>query len=453
MGGAVFLQSDSEAEALIEGAWSRNRGRLTTRERKGQLIAAVGFIVAAGATSLLVPWPRELDVPLAAALVAAYALASRVRFWVGAGSTVPTQLVLVPMLFVLPTPLVPALVALGQFFGDLPDVARGRRDLERALLSMGDSWYALAPALILSLTIATPFDPGLWPLYVAALLSQFAAELVVNAVRDWYELGVGPHRQLIDGAWICGVDALLAPVGLLAAAAGTIDPWLALLVVPQVVLLEVFARERERRLNNALELRTGYQGTSSLLAELLEEDDEYTGAHSRDVVQLSVAVARELGLDAARVRDTEFAALLHDIGKIAVPKEILNKPGKLNEDEWAIMRGHTVEGQRLLDRVGGALSRVGVLVRASHERWDGGGYRDGRSGTAIPIEARVVSACDAFDAMTTDRPYRKALPLEVARRELQEGAGTQFDPEVVVALLRITELAGTTPEPALELAS
>ena len=101
------------------------------------------------------------------------------------------------------------------------------------------------------------------------------------------------------------------------------------------------------------------------------------------------------------------------------------------------MRTHTVEGQRMLDQVGGALGRVGVIVRGSHERWDGGGYPDGLAGEDIPVEARVVSACDAFHAMTSDRSYRKALPIEVAVRELQTCAGTQFDPRVVAALLEV----------------
>ncbi len=159
--------------------------------------------------------------------------------------------------------------------------------------------------------------------------------------------------------------------------------------------------------------------------------------HSRDVVDLAVAVATELGLDSRQIRDTEFAALLHDIGKIAVPKEIINKPGKLTEEEWAVVRTHTIEGQRMLDQVGGALQRVGVIVRASHEDWDGSGYPDGLAGEDIPVEARVVSACDAFHAMTSDRSYRKALPVGVAVAELKRCSGTQFDPAVVVALLAV----------------
>ena len=321
--------------------------------------------------------------------------------------------------------------------GVLPDLRTGTLHPNRALHAVGDSWYALAPALILTLTGATPFEAGLWPIYLLALGGQFALDLAVNAARDWFELGVPPRLSLSDNGWIYAVDALLAPVGLLAAAAGTIEPWLFALVVPQVILLEVFARERQRRLDNALELRHAYQGTSALLAELLEDDDEYTGMHSRDVVDLAVAVATELGLDSRQIRDTEFAALLHDIGKIAVPKEIINKPGKLTEEEWAVVRTHTIEGQRMLDQVGGALQRVGVIVRASHEDWDGSGYPDGLAGEDIPVEARVVSACDAFHAMTSNRSYRKALPVGVAVAELKRCSGTQFDPAVVVALLAV----------------
>jgi len=137
------------------------------------------------------------------------------------------------------------------------------------------------------------------------------------------------------------------------------------------------------------------------------------------------------------VRATEMGALLHDIGKIAVPDEIINKPGPLDDEEWAIMKTHTVEGERMLQQVGGLLSSVGIVVRASHERWDGGGYPDGLVGEAIPVAARIISACDAFNAMTTDRSYRKALPLEVAIDELHKNAGTQFAPDVVVALVAI----------------
>jgi HD-GYP domain-containing protein (c-di-GMP phosphodiesterase class II) len=142
-------------------------------------------------------------------------------------------------------------------------------------------------------------------------------------------------------------------------------------------------------------------------------------------------------LNGHRRRCVEFGALLHDVGKLAVPKEIINKPGQLDDGEWTIIKMHTIEGQRLLERVGGTMREVGAIVRSSHEHWDGTGYPDGLRGEEIPLEARIVSACDAFNAMTTTRSYRKAMPVEEAVAELRRNSGTQFDPQVVDALLKI----------------
>ena len=217
-----------------------------------------------------------------------------------------------------------------------------------------------------------------------------------------------------------------------------------------IPLLRGFERERESRIQHGLELSRAYRGTALLLRDLLEEDDEYTGHHTEDVVELAVKVAEEMGLDEDQRRETEMGALLHDIGKIAVPDEIINKPGPLDDDEWAIMKTHTVVGERMLQQVGGLLSNVGVVVRASHERWDGGGYPDGLAGEQIPVAARICAACDAFNAMTTDRSYRKALPLSVAIAELRDNAGTQFAPDVVEALIAV--VARETPEWELTLA-
>jgi HD-GYP domain-containing protein (c-di-GMP phosphodiesterase class II) len=138
-------------------------------------------------------------------------------------------------------------------------------------------------------------------------------------------------------------------------------------------------------------------------------------------------------------QELEFAAMLHDIGKIAIPKHILHKPSSLTPDEFEIIKNHTIEGQFILDRVGGLLGRVGEIVRSCHERWDGTGYPDGLKGEQIPLAARVVFACDAYNAMTTDRPYRKALGPTAAVAELRANSGTQFDPEVVIALVKVVE--------------
>ena len=207
-----------------------------------------------------------------------------------------------------------------------------------------------------------------------------------------------------------------------------------LLIVPLATVLAVLSRERQARVDQALELSSAYRGTAMLLGDVVEADDAYTGSHSRGVVELSLAVSDRLGLDHRQRRNVEFAALLHDVGKIAVPKEIINKPGPLDPEEWQVMYRHTIDGEEMLNRVGGVLSEVGRIVRSSHEHYDGSGYPDGLAGEEIPIEARIVTCCDAFSAMTTTRSYRKAMPLEAALAEVRACAGTQFDPQVAEAL-------------------
>jgi HD-GYP domain-containing protein (c-di-GMP phosphodiesterase class II) len=186
-----------------------------------------------------------------------------------------------------------------------------------------------------------------------------------------------------------------------------------------------------------LELKNAYQGTSYLLGDMIESDDAYTGSHSRDVVELVLGVAERLGLDADAQRMAEFTALLHDVGKLRIPTEIINKPGPLDDDERALMNTHTILGQEMLERAGGLLGAVGPYVRACHEHWDGNGYPDGLAGEDIHLVARIVCTCDAWSAMTTDRSYRRALSLEDAAAELRRCAGSQFDPRVVDALLTV----------------
>jgi putative nucleotidyltransferase with HDIG domain len=202
-------------------------------------------------------------------------------------------------------------------------------------------------------------------------------------------------------------------------------------------LFAFFARERRERIDNALALSHAYRGTALLMSDLLEADDAYTGGeHSHGVVALALAVGDALGLDARDRRNLEFAALLHDIGKIRVPDAIINKPGKLTDAEFQLVKRHPVDGQEMLERVGGVLAEVGIIVRHHHERWDGGGYPDRIAGEAIPLAARIICACDAYSAMTTNRSYRAAMPVADAVAELERCAGTQFDAAVVQALLR-----------------
>jgi HD-GYP domain-containing protein (c-di-GMP phosphodiesterase class II) len=356
------------------------------------------------------------------------------------------------MLFALPPEIVPLLVGIGCIVARLPRIIEGTIGRDRWLVALADGWFSIAPAAILA--VADPGSPD-WAdagIYVLAFGAQFATDAVVNAVRAEIVLGVSPWDVLREMPYIHRVDALLTPIGLLAAIPAAHGGWGGLLATPLVLLLAIFARERDARVEGQLELERAYRGTAMLLGDVVEHDDAYTGLHSRGVVGLAVAVAREMGLGERDRRDVELGALLHDVGKLRIPNAIINKPGPLDDREWEIMRTHTIEGQRMLERVGGLLARVGAVVRASHERWDGNGYPDGLAGRDIPQPARIVAACDALSAMTTDRSYRRAMPREAAREELVRHAGTQFDPDVVPALLRVMEQPATAAQerPALD---
>jgi putative nucleotidyltransferase with HDIG domain len=181
-----------------------------------------------------------------------------------------------------------------------------------------------------------------------------------------------------------------------------------------------------------------YRETLASLTSALEAKDGYTSAHAQEVSDLAVAVTRRLGAGAELVQSVELGALLHDIGKIRVPASVLEKRSALDDEEWAVMRTHPVVGERILAPIE-ALANVAPIVRSSHERWDGGGYPDGLAGEEIPLGARIVAVCDAFCAMVEPRPYRPALDREAARAELERCSGTQFDPAVVTALLRVLD--------------
>jgi len=431
------IEISPATQRLLEQALDRRHARLGGREAAGHGAFALGFLVCATAFAALAPAERELEVGLAVALVLAYALVGSAEFSTGAGSVVATQIVFVPMLLLLPTPLVPLLVAAAGLLSAGMQAARGGLAPSRVVLSVGDAWFSLAPAVVLVLADRQTPDLTHWPVYVLALLAQFVSDAVISSARMLLSLGVPPRELLRELREAYVVDALLAPVGLLVALGAADQPYLALLVLPIGGLFLFASADRERGVRSMLELGRAYRGTALLLGDVLEEDDTYTGKHTQDVVELAGLVAAELHVDDHTRQVTELGALLHDVGKITIPKEILHKPGPLDSEEWAVMRRHTVEGQRMLERVGGLLDEVGRAVRSSHERWDGTGYPDGLRRAEIPLPARIVSACDTFSAMVTDRPYRRALPVELAVQEIEAVAGRQLDPAVARALLTV----------------
>src|SRR3954451_18719612 len=437
---------DPRVEALLREAPDRLAKPLTRRERLVQ--GAFAAALLAVAVAMAVAFPREHTDVLTAGLLLVLALVSvRVRFTIGAYAALGVQLAVVPVLLLLPPATAIALLALASVLSHLPDLARGRMHPDNAISWVADQWYAAGPALVIALF--APLHPELsaWPIYLAAFAAQLVFDTGSAVLRVRLAKGVPPELQLRTSLLVMAVDGALAPLGLLVAlVVATTTPLALLLVVPLLGLLELLGRERERRIEHTLALSEAYRGSALLMGEMLEADDEYTGGeHSKGVVALALAVGLELGLDAREQRELEFGSLLHDIGKLRTPDEIINKPGKLTDEEWAIIKRHPEDGQAMLDRIGGVLADVGLVVRHHHERWEGGGYPDGIAGEDIPLAARIITACDACSAMTTNRSYRKAMPIAEAVAELRSCTGTQFDPRVVKALIAVVEREAPAP--------
>ena len=372
-----------------------------------------GFLVAAGAAALLLPASeRAPSTIVVVLLVAAYALAFSLDFEIVMGSFVPTQLVLVPMLFVLPVSQVPLLVAAGILLGSLLDHARGAIRLERIPLRLVNCWHALGPALVLGL--AGEADPSISsvPIYIGALAAQIGFDFASSAAYERMVAGVPSHRHLraYGLAWL--VDFSLSSVGLAIAFVAVDNPYGVLLAVaadraPLRLRPGAPGAHRSRSRAQLCLPRNGFPARRCRRGRRLVHGGPQPGggrAHARG--------CDELGPAASERRDAEFAALLHDVGKVRIPKEIVNKPGPLSAEERAIMNTHTIEGERMLEKVGGLLGDIGSIVRFCHERWDGAGYPDGLDGRRYPARRphrRLLRRVQRHDD-------RSALPRGPQRR-------------------------------------
>jgi diguanylate cyclase (GGDEF)-like protein len=290
---------------------------------------------------------------------------------------------------------------------------------------------------------------------VEALGEQYSGEFVDRVlVGDDPFLLEAEHVAGIEGVPQTEIPYVVAPLvlddgtrGCIAAQIADRDPDL---VERPLRLLAGLAHQSKLAIanaNNFEHLEGTFISTVEALANALEANDEYTSSHARGITDLSLKVGHELGLAPKELKRLELGALFHDIGKIGIPSEILSKPGKLTPEERAVIETHPELGEKIIAPIS-RLQDVRPIVRHGHERWDGRGYPDAIAGELIPLESRIVFVCDAFHAMTTDRPYRRRLPLEEARRRLLDGAGTQFDPEVVDVFVRLLDAHGDELAPA-----
>jgi diguanylate cyclase (GGDEF)-like protein len=580
------VRAGAPDERLLEDSWKARSRRPPRRELVAEGVAALLFLAVAVPLAATATGGHTSDPWIVALLVGLYALVSRIEFPIGVGYVVPSYLVLVPMLVLLPPGVVPLLVAAGLMLGALGQWVAGHGRPERLLFSIPDAWHAVGPALVLTAFAGVDGGPEQAAVYVAAFAAACLFDLVSATLREAAAMNVPPRVQIRVLARVWAVDACLAPIGLLAAQSALDAPVRVLLVLPLGALLLMLARDRSARIAQAQrrleqvftdpvtrlgnrrllagDLRSklaasteddptvlmlfdldgfkryndtfGHMAGDALLARLgtklatsvepdgtayrlggdefcvlleargedldarvaaaaealTERGDEFEVTasygvallpheaddpdhaiqladermyaskrargdavraqardvlmrsmqarepalheHSWDVAVLAGRVARRLGMDPEEVDITIRAAELHDLGKVGVPDAILDKRDALDPSEWEFMRQHTILGERILNAAP-ALRPVARIVRATHERWDGGGYPDGLAGEQIPLSARVVAVCDAYEAMVTDRAYRSAIGHSAACGELRREAGRQFDPRVIQGFL------------------
>ena len=208
--------------------------------------------------------------------------------------------------------------------------------------------------------------------------------------------------------------------------------------------LELENREYQQHLEDKVieqteKIRASFFSAVTSLAVALEAKDEYTHGHSERVAELAAALSEAIGLSRESINEIKLTGLIHDIGKIGVKESVLNKPGRLTEDEFRHIQNHPITGERILSPIANGDETL-QLIRHHHERYDGTGYPDKLKGNQIPLYARIIAIADAFEAMTSKRPYRKAMDKKEACAEVKRGKGTQFDPEIADALLRIVDM-------------
>ena len=211
-----------------------------------------------------------------------------------------------------------------------------------------------------------------------------------------------------------------------------------LIVYTQTRMLGNISRQKREAEDHRRQIEESFMTTLGALSAMVFSKDRFMEAHSRETATLAVAVGKYLGLKGLALRQLEYAALLHDVGKVGIPAHLLNKPGPLTSEELALVHEHPVVAERILSRVP-SLQAICPVVRAQYERWNGSGYPDGLAGEMIPLGGRIIHVCAAFHAMSSDRPYRPAIATDLIIKELQSQAGTQFDPRVVMAVIAVIE--------------
>ena len=425
----MALEPSLEEQAMLEDTLHRAASAMTTRELLWAALSAAGLIAAVAGLWAVDP-PHGFSVAPAIACLAVLAISVNVRFDTPLGYAAPIELAFVPLVFAVPPAIVPVAVVGAFALAALPRIMRGHVRASRLLIQGSNAWFSVGPVTVFAFAHVDPRDAGPG-LLVAALAAHSSP---ISPSPRWASMLGRRACLLLGSSWIFGSTphfrfALWSP-------RTSTRPLAALAVVPLLGLLAVFAHERRQRLESMLELRAP-TAAPRLSSATLSRPTTATPASTARVSWAHARSRRSPWLSAERRRNLEFAALLHDVGKIAIPKEIINKPGKLDPHEWTIIKTHTVEGQKMLERVGGFMRQVGIIVRSHHERWDGGGYPDGLSGESDPARGADHHLLRHLER-DARRPSLPPGPLpRGGDRRADGGAGTQLDPKIVEALIEV----------------
>ena len=403
--------------------------------------AAMGLILA-GTTSL------EGSLWVVALLAAVAAIAERGSVQMSTTMDLEESISLLPTLFaaVLLGPLAGFLVGGASMIGDF------RAPFLRSLIYTATRAMTGGVAGFLALSVADLADGELGSIVVATLIGAVAAQLLdigFACLTVWLRRTTRPWEtaRTIAPVALSAVPLYAPVVVLLTIAYEELSPWtLVLFFVPALAAQRLFALlQGQRQLTEGLSaanhrLEQANLSFASALVATLDARDRYTAGHSAAVAVYSRDIAARMGLSASEQQNVHLAGLVHDIGKIGLPPGLLEKEGPLSLEERRIMQGHSESGERILANVDG-YDDIAQVVRHHHERFDGEGYPDGRAGDDIPLLSRIIAVADAYNAMTSDRPYRQAMPSRVARLRLAQAVGSQFDTSVVAAFEAILATA------------
>ena len=324
------------AERLVGEARQRRARKMDQRERVVTGVSACAYLPLRSRSPPSFRTSEHVAPAVVLGLLLGYALILQVRFEFGGYYASPEQLAFIPLLLIAPLPYVPLLFAAAGVLAAVPDIARNSWHRHRWLDTFSDSWAALGGVIVLAALAPGDLDSAYFAVYVAAFAAHFLTDVTWTLLRNRL-LDRLPLSEVLRGfAGTARVDAILTPLAFVVSLAAVEQPLYLLAIAPVVWLLHLFSHDRRERYSKTLELHRAYRGTVMLLSDVIESEDTYTAQHSRSVVDLVNEVADELGVPDDDRQELEFAAMLHDVGKIAIPKEILNKP--------AALTGHGVRG-------------------------------------------------------------------------------------------------------------